>query len=367
MKIKWYIIYIIIICSTNVIMAQTAPKYSNEFLNIGVGARALGMSGAVVASTNDVTATYWNPSCINTLDKDMEIGLMHAEYFAGVAGYDFGSVIYRPDSTSVIGANLIRFAVDDIPNTLDLIDSDGNIRWDRLSSFSASDVAVLLTYARHTNIDNLDVGGNIKIIRRKAGDFGGAWGFGVDFSATYHLENWHIAAMAKDVTSTFNAWTFNHELLEDTWYQTGNYLPESSLEITLPSLTMAFAREIPVVNKFSALAEIDLFTTFDGKRNTLLKTDLISVDPRAGIEFTYDNLAFLRVGTGGFQEIPLENDKTSYSMQLSVGAGFKFRGVSIDYALSNLGNSNNFYSHVISLNFRFDTNKLKASKSSFDG
>ncbi len=366
MKIKWYIFSILIICSTDVIMAQTAPKYSNEFLNIGVGARALGMSGAVVASSEDVTATYWNPSGLLGLDKNMEIGLMHAEYFAGVAGYDFGSVIYRPDSNSVIGANLIRFAVDDIPNTLDLIDNDGNIRWDRLSSFSASDLAVLLSYARQTNIENLDVGGNIKIIRRKAGNFGGAWGFGMDFSATYHHDLWHFAAMAKDVTSTFNAWTFNQELLEDTWDQTGNYLPESSLEITMPTLNLAYAREIPIVNKFSALAEIDLFTTFDGKRNTMIKSDLVSVDPRAGIELTYDKIVFLRFGAGNFQEIPLE-DKTAYSMQIAVGAGFKFRGISIDYALSNLGNSNNFYSHVISLNFRFDPVKPHASKSSFDG
>ncbi len=366
MRIKWYIFSILVLCFTDTIMAQTTPKYSNEFLNIGVGARSLGMSGAVVASSWDVTGTYWNPSGLLAIDNDMEIGLMHAEYFAGVAGYDFGAAIYRPDSNSVIGVNLIRFAVDDIPNTLELIDNDGNIRWDRLSSFSASDVAVLLSYAQHTNIDNLDVGGNVKIIRRKAGDFGGSWGFGVDFSATYNLKNWHFAAMAKDVTSTFNAWTFNQELLEDTWFETGNYLPESSLEITLPSVTLAFARHIPVVNKFSALAEIDLFTSFDGKRNTMIKTDMISVDPRAGIEFAYDNLAFLRVGTGGFQEIPLE-DGTTYNMQFAVGAGFKFRGVSIDYALSNLGNSNNFYSHVISLNFRFDTNKQQASKSSFDG
>ena len=32
-----------------------APKYSNEFMNIGIGARALGMSNAVVTSTNDAT------------------------------------------------------------------------------------------------------------------------------------------------------------------------------------------------------------------------------------------------------------------------------------------------------------------------
>ena len=38
----------------------TAQKFVNEFLNIGVGARAHGMFGSVVASCNAGTAAYWN-------------------------------------------------------------------------------------------------------------------------------------------------------------------------------------------------------------------------------------------------------------------------------------------------------------------
>ena len=43
---------------------SSAPKYSNEFLSIGISARALGMSNTVVASVNDVTGGYWNPSAL---------------------------------------------------------------------------------------------------------------------------------------------------------------------------------------------------------------------------------------------------------------------------------------------------------------
>jgi len=44
----------------NINLNAQAPKFSNDFLNIGVGARGMGMSGAVTASTKDVTAAYWN-------------------------------------------------------------------------------------------------------------------------------------------------------------------------------------------------------------------------------------------------------------------------------------------------------------------
>jgi hypothetical protein len=49
---------LLLICSLN--YGQTVRKYSNEFMNIGVDAAALGMANAVVASTDDVNSGYWS-------------------------------------------------------------------------------------------------------------------------------------------------------------------------------------------------------------------------------------------------------------------------------------------------------------------
>ena len=49
-----------------------APKYSNEFLNIGVGARALGMGNANVASVEGVNSGYWNPAGLLKQKNDEE-------------------------------------------------------------------------------------------------------------------------------------------------------------------------------------------------------------------------------------------------------------------------------------------------------
>ena len=59
-------------------------KYSNEFLNIGAGARGLGMGSAQVASVQDGTAGYWNPAGLVNVQDNIQVNLMHSEYFDGI-------------------------------------------------------------------------------------------------------------------------------------------------------------------------------------------------------------------------------------------------------------------------------------------
>ena len=125
----------------------SAPKYSNEFLAIGVGARALAMSGSVVSSNQDLTAGYWNPAGLTGIAQDMQVGYMHADYFAGIAKFDYAGIAKRMDDESAASLSIMRFGVDDIPNTLDLLDAEGNIDYDRISVFSASDYAFVFSYA----------------------------------------------------------------------------------------------------------------------------------------------------------------------------------------------------------------------------
>lgn len=115
-------------------------------MNIGVDAAALGMSNAVTASTNDVNAGYWNPAGLMKLE-DSQASLMHASYFANIAQYDYAGFAMPIDSESAWGASIIRFGVDDILNTTQLIDSEGNIDYNRISLFSTADYAVTFSYA----------------------------------------------------------------------------------------------------------------------------------------------------------------------------------------------------------------------------
>lgn len=349
---KLQITLLISILFTTSAQAQVAPKYSNEFLAIGVGARGLGMSGSIVASVNDVTSGYWNPAGLTQGVGDLQIGLMHAEYFAGIAKYDYGAIAASIDATRTIGFSVIRFAIDDIIDSTELIDADGNIDYDRLKSFSAADYAFLFTYAKKTKIQGLRYGMNLKVIRRKVGDFASAWGFGLDFGAQYDYKKWKFGVMGRDITSTFNAWSYNTSKLEDVFTQTNNEIPSNGLELTLPKVILGASHKTLIKNKFTVEPELNLDVTFDGKRNVVIQGDPISIEPHLGLELGYSDFIFLRGGVGNIQEIKDFDGSKSTSMQLNFGLGVKIRNVSIDYALTNIGAvGETLYSNVFSLRF----------------
>jgi len=330
-------------------------KYSNDFLSVGVGARALSMAGSVIASTNDVTSGYWNPAGLTQQDHTSQVCLMHNEYFAGMGKYDYGAFSLRLDEKSVAGISFIRFGVDDILNTLDLIDADGNISYDRITKFSVADYGLILSYGRISGIEGLFFGGNLKLIYLKMGDFANAWGFGFDAGAKYNMDKWHFGAVVRDITSTFNIWSYNTSEMSDVFEATGNVLPENSLELTMPRLIIGGAREFSLSGKFAMLAEMNTDITFDGKRHVLIGTKFMSIDPHLGVEFNYGKIIYLRLGTGNIQLIPDLDKNKSFDFQPALGLGVRFKNFAIDYALTDLGaQAISLYSNVFSLAYSFN-------------
>jgi hypothetical protein len=334
----------------------SAPKYSNEFLAIGVGARALGMGSTQVAITNNASSGYWNPAGLLKIDNDYSVSLMHAEYFAGIAQYDFAAFATPIDVNSALGVSVVRFGIDNIPDTRFLYDANGAINYDNIKFFSSADYAFLVSYARKiTRVKGLTVGANFKIVHRVAGSFASAWGFGLDASAQYQKRNWQFGAILRDVTGTFNAWSHSSALLYDVYTQTGNEIPQNSIELTLPKLIVGAAYSHTFQNRIGILGTMDLDFSFDGKRNVLIKTSLVSIDPHAGIELDYKQKFFLRSGLGKFQQIKDFDGSQYYTLQPDMGLGLKFRTFQIDYALTDIGNqAESLYSHVFSLEMFWD-------------
>ena len=345
----------------------SAQKYSNEFLAIGVGARSLGMGYTGVATVNDVTSGYWNPAGLLGLKSNMEVSLMHAEYFGGIAKYDYGAVAFKIDTSSVASASFVRFGVDNIPNTTELIDANGNLDYDRISSFSATDFAAILSYSRKLQqLKGIKIGGSAKIIRRRIGDFAGAWGFGVDVGANYAYKNWKFAAVGRDITGTFNAWSYNlSQSMINTFVITGNAIPSNGVEVTVPRMVLGAAYTKNVwQDKISLTGEINLVNTFDGRRNTLISSKALSTDPAIGFEVGYSNMVFLRGGLNNIQKITdVKGDRITI-VQPNFGVGVKYKVFTLDYALTNFGgNVVSTFSHIFSLKIQINKSILDSKAS----
>jgi hypothetical protein len=352
-------------------LAQFA-KYSNEFLNIGAGARGMSMGNAQVASVTDGTSGYWNPAGLVNVKDYPQLNLMHSEYFAGIGKYDYANLVLPlKDNKRTLGLTLLRFAVDDIPNTVFLVQPDGSIDFSNITTFSSADYAFIFSLAQEMNWKKnkkVSFGLNAKIIHRQAGDFASAWGFGFDAGMMVTGDRWKLGVVAKDVTTTFNAWSYNiDEQMREVFYVTQNDIPNKSTELTAPQLILGGAYNFRINKKINLLAEADFDITFDGRRNTVFSFDPVSIDPKVGLELSYNNVFFVRGGINNFQKALDDKDTTNqkkiWIYQPSIGAGFKIGDVQIDYAFTNLANqSNPLYTHVFSLKVDLKDLKKKGKK-----
>lgn len=341
----------------NTIIGQT--KYSNEFLNIGVDAAALGQSKSVTATSKDVNSIYWNPAGLSSVTVNQG-ALMHTSYYAGIGSYDYAAVAIAPKEKEgvVVAFSLIRFGVDDILNTTLLVDKYGNIDYTKISLFSAADYALSFGLGKKiAAIPGMSVGMNAKVIRRKIGDFASSWGVGLDAGMQYSIKNWRFGLMLRDITTTYNTWeidTDNFQLIKDAIPGQNQELPETT-EITLPKVHLGIAKYFKLKNQdFHLLSELDLHTRF-AQTNDLISTESFSIDPSIGFQLDYLKIVFLRVGVGNFQNVEQYDDSNSLSLQPNIGLGFSYHGIQIDYALSNIASAGNaLYSNTFSLKIDFD-------------
>ena len=147
---------------------------------------------------------------------------------------------------------------------------------------------------------------------------------------------------------------------KEVLYLTKNDIPVKSTELTSPRITVGGGYNFIFSHSFNLLAEANVDVTFDGKRNTVLSGNTVSMDPHLGLEASINKSFFIRAGITNFQKALADGDtlnqKKVWIYQPSLGAGFKVKNISIDYAFSNLANqSNPLYSHIFSL--RFDLNR----------
>lgn len=324
-------------------------------MNIGVDAASLGLSGAVTASVSDVTSGYWNPAGLMKVE-DTQLALMHASYFANIAQYDYIGYAKNIDDRSAFGITLIRFGVDDIMDTTQLIDNNGNIDYNRISLFSAADYGAIFSYARKLPLDGFTYGVNAKVIRRIIGEFADSWGFGFDVGVQFERNEWMFGLMFRDITTTYNIWNINekeYEKIKDAIPGENQELPEST-EMTIPKVQLGVARKFIIRHDYSILASANMNMRF-AQTNDVFSNNLVSIDPALGVEAGYIDMVFLRAGVGNFQNVKQIDGSQAVNFQPNIGLGFKYKGIQVDYALTDIGDQSvALYSNIFSLKVDLD-------------
>lgn len=334
-KIKYILIVLVLITSTNLFPQGSGNKYAGEFLAIGVGGRPLGMGGAFVALANDVTAGYWNPALLSKLNYP-QISLMHDARFQNLVNYDYGSVGIPFGKNASLGLSIIRMGIDDILDTRNaLIDLNGNGVWDpgerldndKITRFSTTDYAFFLTYSKRQN-DKLSFGANLKILRRNIAE-ASAWGLGFDIGVAYSPFSRLLLGMnLQDITTTYMSWTTGRK------------------EVITPTAKIGTAYQFDFFKGIITPA-VDFDVRFENRRSSAnANIGPVSFDMHAGIEYTFQNLFSIRAG---YNELG----------NMTLGAGVKLPKLNIDYSFvkfngdEDLGNT-----HRISLVFTLEEEKF---------
>jgi hypothetical protein len=163
--------------------------------------------------------------------------------------------------------------------------------------------------------------------------------------------DWQFGLMVRDITTTYNVWSID----EQEYQKVANAIPgenqelPESTEITAPKIQLGVAKKFNIHYDYSILAAANMNMRFT-KTNDILATDAVSIDPALGFEFGYTDLVFLRAGVGNFQKVTQIDNTEKVGFQPNIGVGFKYKGIKIDYALTDLGNqSTALYSNIFSV------------------
>ncbi len=305
----------------------SAGKYAGSFLELGVGAKALGMGNANVALSDDAYGFYWNPSGLAFLNN-FQAASMHTDLFSSMEQQNFISAAMPVFGGVTVALSWVRLSIDDIPRYRDVnlrasdrYDGSNALTEGPIGYFSSSDDAFVLSFAKYQRVMvdlgwqyfefpiDFGYGLNFKMINESIDDKKGS-GIGIDLgllvkielSNVFNDENYGdlmFGLNAQDIAETKITW--------DTASKRKDTIDRNF------KFGFAYRQPLNFINTQFTIA-FDIDSRYDGANHL-------------GGEFLYDSLIALRLG--------------SNESNFTTGAGLYIWKLRIDYAYQghDLGNS----------------------------
>jgi hypothetical protein len=309
-----------------------------QFLKIGVGARAMGLGGAMVAAASDAYSLYWNPAGITKVSRPT-LGGSHTQWFADIT-HNYLSFILPVNEVSSVGLHVIVLNMGDMAvTTIDQPKGTGEF-------FGASDIAIGATYAmRVTNFFSLGLTGKYiqqSIYNEKASTFALDIGslldvpfYGLKLGMNFSNFGGKLQLDGRDLTREFDL------------------NPDNTLNVGVETRLKTEPWELPV--NFRVGISMDVLGTAENVFNSQANRFTLSIDGNHptdapeyvafGAEYAFKELLMLR---GGYR-LNRDVEKFFYGIGLNIpvtGASFGF-----DYALSSFDELD--YIHVFSGSLSF--------------
>jgi hypothetical protein len=197
-RLSWMAIMVALLALWTLASASVsqANRYAGEFLQVAVGARALGMGGAYCSLAEEGFAPYWNPAGSGHQQR-LALSVQHATLFE-LAQQEYVNLSLPLPNEATLAFTWIRLGVDDIPVFPEPgRTSEGELQpveeWvvQPTDFFNDTEDAFMLTFAKLNRIDfdlgwqyfvvplDLPVGLNLKYVRQRLGN-STATGMGID-------------------------------------------------------------------------------------------------------------------------------------------------------------------------------------------
>ena len=293
-----------------------ASKYAGEFLNFGLGGRALGMGGAYISLADDGFASYWNPAA--TALSSHQLIFNHSSNFDGLLTYDALGYSH-PVKNGGLGMVFVRLSIKGIPYTNDaLVDLNGNGQMDpgerldygRITNIQDAESALFLNYSRMYRKD-VFWGANLKLVNKSVGS-NSAWGAGLDAGILALLpHSLRLGLNLQDITTTYLAWDTGEK------------------EIISPAARMGLSWNPSFAGNKALTLSAGFDVRFEGRRSaSQYYLGNLSADSHYGLEYVLKQRLALRLG--------------SDLGRLAAGAGLQLGRFAFDYAYlgsQDLGNS----------------------------
>ncbi|HPP87771.1 MAG TPA: PorV/PorQ family protein [bacterium] len=276
-----------------------AGKNSFEFLQIGVGARAVALGGAYTAVSSDAFGMYWNCAGIADIAQHSEIAAQHNNWLEDIK-YNFLGIANKINNDISLGAALYYLNSGNIQGR----NISGGIEPDYKSENSALQIAIGLKTDKHSFF-----GFAVKYVKDK-------------------LQNTTADGVALDLGFK-------------------NTMNDVSVGLALSNFTLKKAkynydeRKLPMILRTGIAYSLI-------ENNFLISADIVKEEGESlylasGIEYNVFKALALRIGYNGYSK---DADKGIFC-----GAGLNFEVLNIDYAYIMSKELND--AHIINLKINF--------------